>query len=71
MHYLGEGGDKNAEAARDWFQQAAEQGSPQAYYNLGNMYQNALGVDQDFEVAANWYQQPLRRGTWMDLQYLV
>ena len=36
----------------------AEQGDPEAQYNLGNMYFNGEGVPQDAPEAVRWYRLP-------------
>lgn len=46
----------DAEAAR-WFQTAAEAGSIEARYRLGEMYEQGRGVPADSAVALHWFQQ--------------
>ncbi len=46
----------DAEAAR-WFQTAAEAGSIEARYRLGEMYEQGRGVPTDNAVALHWFQQ--------------
>ena len=43
-----------AEAAR-WWLAAADQGLPQAQYNLGVLYEQGQGVTADYQEAAKWY----------------
>jgi TPR repeat protein len=50
-----------SEAAR-WYRQAAEQGQPEAEYNLGVLYTQGLGVSQDYRQAAHWYRLAAERG---------
>jgi TPR repeat protein len=40
-----------------WFQTAADQGSPRAYYNLGILFLNGQGVRQDYAEAFHWFQK--------------
>lgn len=35
---------------------AAEQGNPNAQYNLGLLYVNGLGVSQDYAEALKWFK---------------
>jgi TPR repeat protein len=42
--------------ARIWFEKAAAQGYPPAYYALGVMYDNGNGVTQNYSEAAKWYR---------------
>jgi len=45
-----------------WFQRAAEQGELEAQYNLGEMYEEADGVENDDEKAFKWYQAAAEGG---------
>ena len=45
------------EAAYRLIQPLAEQGLPEAQFNLGLMYDNRQGVPQDFAEAAKWYRK--------------
>ncbi|HCN10096.1 MAG TPA: hypothetical protein DIT01_19390, partial [Lentisphaeria bacterium] len=46
----------DAEAVK-WFRKAAEQGYPQAQYNLGVAYANGEGVPEDDVAAVKWYRK--------------
>lgn len=54
MHYLGFGRKRDVQAARQWFEIAANKGFPGAQFNLGNIYANGEGVQQDFTKAYMW-----------------
>ena len=41
---------------------AAEQGHPEAQFNLGYMYQYGQGVKQDYIKAVEWYQKAAEQG---------
>lgn len=43
-------------AALEWYNKAAAQNLPQAYNNLGMMYENGLGVDRDGVRAYRYFQ---------------
>ena len=55
MHYLGYGRKRDVQAARQWFEIAANKGFAGAQFNLGNMYANGEGVQQDFTKAYMWF----------------
>jgi TPR repeat protein len=58
----GEGVERNpAEAAR-WWRAAADQGLPQAQFNLGMLYETGQGVTVDYLEAAKWYEQAAAQG---------
>ena len=41
--------------AMKWYQLAAEQGSPKAYFNIGQLYNLGKGVEQDYNEATKWF----------------
>jgi TPR repeat protein len=43
--------EDHAEAAR-WYRRAADQGNPDAEFNLGSLYDSGQGVPQDHAEAA-------------------
>ena len=55
MHYLGYGRKRDVQAARKWFELAANKGFAGAQFNLGNIYANGEGVPQDFAKAYMWF----------------
>ena len=44
------------------FRAVAEQGAPDAQYNLGFMYEDGTGVVQDYKEAVKWYRKAADRG---------
>jgi hypothetical protein len=44
----------NYAAATKWFEKAAEQGDPEAQYNLGVALADGKGTSQNYELAAAW-----------------
>jgi uncharacterized protein len=55
INYLGYGRKRDVEAARKWFELAANKGFAGAEFNLGNIYANGEGVPQDFIQAYMWF----------------
>ena len=55
-----EAGDYEA-ALREWTP-LAEEGSPEAQFNLGLMYFHGHGVERDLQEAAHWYRMSADRG---------
>ena len=43
--------------AADWFRLAAEQGNPNAQYNLGKLYYRGQGMPRNYDLAADWLQK--------------
>jgi len=41
--------------SREWFQQSAEHGYPDAQNNIGSLYFNGHSMGQDYIAALNWY----------------
>ena len=54
-YYTGEGRTVDYSKAANLFRQAANNGSSEAQFALGCMYQNGHGVTQNFMEAADWY----------------
>ena len=52
----------NLEEAVSWFRKAAEQGLPQAQFNLGVCYSNGHGVEKDETKAVSWYRKSAEQG---------
>lgn len=46
----------------EWFRKAAEQGDPNAQFNLGWCYANGQGVTQDYSEAVKWYRKAAEQG---------
>jgi TPR repeat protein len=55
MYNNGEGVTQDYKEAEKWYRLAAEQGDPEAQYNLGVMYDTGKGVTQDFVRAHMWF----------------
>lgn len=62
LHDLGQGVDRDAAAAAEWFRRAAEAGDPIAAYNLGMMLAAGRGVEADPAAAAAWFSFAAERG---------
>ena len=62
MYQNGEGGERDLEKAREWYNKAAKQGYPTAQYNLALMYKNGQGGEQDFVKARQWYTKAAVQG---------
>jgi localization factor PodJL len=58
----GRGVGRDAKAAAEWFQKAAEQGLAPAQYRLGSLYEKGVGVDRDYAQARGWYQRAAQAG---------
>ena len=54
--------DPTNKAALKLFEQSANQGYAEAQYNLGTMYQNAIGVDQDLKKAVMYFKLAANQG---------
>jgi hypothetical protein len=46
----------------NFFRMAAEQGNPEAQFELGQMHAQGLGITQQFEAAADWYLLAAKQG---------
>jgi TPR repeat protein len=46
----------------NFFRMAAEQGNPEAQFELGQMHAQGLGTTQQFEAAADWYLLAAKQG---------
>src|SRR5690606_19831960 len=60
--YLGQGVDKDVEAAATWYQRAAEGGNPVAQNRLAKLMAVGEGVALDQETAAMWRALARRQG---------
>lgn len=45
--------------AVEWFRKAADQGCPEAFYELAVCYENGEGLDQNLDEAEVWYRKAL------------
>src|SRR5690606_11375572 len=60
--YLGQGVDKDVEAAATWYQRAAEGGNPVAQNRLAKLMAVGEGTTLDLETAAMWRALARRQG---------
>ena len=57
MYAEGNGVPRSYEAAKQWYEKAAELGNSTAMKNLGWMYKKGNGVPQSYEAAERWYEK--------------
>src|ERR1051326_8471483 len=63
MYLAGRGGlDKTPLQALSWYLKAAEQGSPDAQYRLGYLYEVGLGTAKDPQRAVSQYRRAAEGG---------
>jgi TPR repeat protein len=53
---------KNLDQAVFWWGKAAEQGDPEAQYNLALMFNKGQGVEQNLELAFHWFGEAAQQG---------
>lgn len=53
--YYGKGVEQNIHKSLEVYMQAGKSNHPQALFNLGIMYEHAIGVDKDFHMAKRYY----------------
>ncbi len=58
----GRGAPRDAKAAAQWFEKAAESGLAPAQYRLGSLYEKGVGVDRDYGRARLWYERAAEAG---------
>jgi TPR repeat protein len=46
----------------EWYRKAAGQGNADAENNIGDLYENGLGVSQDYVQAMVWYRKAADQG---------
>lgn len=62
VYTAGRGGvEQNFDKAAFWFEEAANNGIPNASYNLGVLYHQGLGVKQDLSKALYWYREAAKQ----------
>lgn len=54
-YQTGDGVEKNAVEAVEWYRRAAKQGYAVAYYNLGTAYYNGEGIAANENAACKWF----------------
>jgi len=62
QYYEGNGVQQDYPQALKWFQEAAQQGHPQAQYKLGVMYSFGQGVPQNSSEAVKWFRKAAEQG---------
>jgi hypothetical protein len=62
MYHNGEGIAVDLGEAERWIRLAAEEGVPDAQFNLGVMYEDGKGVSRDISEALRWYRLAAQRG---------
>lgn len=62
IYYQGKLVPKDIAKAADWFNKAAQQGSPEAMNRIGEMWAAGVNGAPDTEEAAKWYQRAATRG---------
>jgi hypothetical protein len=62
MYTSGLGVAKNDEEAVSWYRKAAEQGLPEAQFELGTLYSVGRGVTRDSAEAIFWYRRAAAQG---------
>lgn len=63
MYERGEGVEKDAKTAAQWYRKAAEKGVNDAQFRLALMYENGQGVPKDMEYAYGWYSVAAHLGS--------
>ncbi len=58
----GRGVARDAKAAAQWFEKAANQGLAPAQYRIGSVYEKGIGVERDYGRARKWYQSAAEAG---------
>lgn len=59
-----------ADQALSYFRQAAEKGSPEANYYIGDLYYNGNGVNKSFPTAKSYFEKAANSGV-ADAQYML
>ena len=57
MCYNGIGVEENLDESVSWYRKSAQQGYPEAQFNLGYMHEIGDWVAQDYAKAAEYYQK--------------
>lgn len=61
LAYILDKAEQDSEAVK-WYRQAAEQGSAEGQYGLGQMYLNGEGVERDYEQGISWITKAAENG---------
>ena len=62
MYGKGKGTRRDDVEAFNWYRKAAEQGHPNAQFNLGVIYAKGRGIDRNTEEARIWYKKAADQG---------
>ena len=62
---------RDAKAAKDWYETAAEHGNALAMHNLGDLYRQGKGVRQNSREAFRWYKKAADAGSALGLEDLA
>jgi hypothetical protein len=62
LHDEGKGVTKDYLKALEWYQKAADRGSPEALFKLGQMYYEGTGVAKDLKKALDFTQKAADQG---------
>ncbi|MBQ4411314.1 MAG: sel1 repeat family protein [Candidatus Methanomethylophilus sp.] len=62
MHYTGKGTPKDSAKAAHWYSKAAENGHPDAMYNLGLLLMEGDGIGQDYKQAMELFGRAAELG---------
>lgn len=47
-----------------WYEKASKYNNAAAFWNLGNCYENGIGVERDLNKAKEWYLKAKEAGNW-------
>jgi TPR repeat protein len=62
MYGKGQGIERDDTKSFEWYKNAAEQGHPNAQYNLGVIYAKGRGTDKDPKLSKQWYEKAAEQG---------
>ena len=62
IFWIGDGVERDARQAADWFDRAARQGLAPAQWMLGRCYEQGRGVERDARQAVAWYRWAATQG---------
>ena len=58
MYLAGHWVEKDEAQAIRWLRKSAEQGDPEAQYQIGNLYRTGEGLEKNEAEAAKWLTKP-------------
>jgi len=62
MYGKGLGVERDDVKSFEWYKKAAEQGHPNAQFNLGVIYSKGRGTDKDEKSSKEWYARAAEQG---------